>query len=338
MSETASSIPGLTGADRAAIVLQELGEDLAAQVMRQMDEGAISKVSAAMTRLPKTPTAAREAVMTAFAADLGIGGHGSDGYAYISKVLITALGETQAREIIDRLTRNERNSRVHMQINADPRTLAAQMGNERPQTLALLLAHLPHDTGASMLTFLPESLAAEAIYRFTTLDVVLPGAVNELREMLGELVDNNASEGRRLTNLGGAKQTADILNHLQSGLSERVMVSIEARDHDTAERIRENLFTFVDLSGLSDRALQILLREVPSDKLAPALRMVDEAIRARFFQNMSARMVEVLKEELQSGPPMRRADALAAQGAVVEVALRLAAEGRITINSSEEMV
>jgi flagellar motor switch protein FliG len=53
---------------------------------------------------------------------------------------------------------------------------------------------------------------------------------------------------------------------------------------------------------------------------------------------MSARMVEVLKEELQSGPPMRRADALAAQGAVVEVALRLAAEGRITINSSEEMV
>jgi flagellar motor switch protein FliG len=212
------------------------------------------------------------------------------------------------------------------------------MGNERPQTLALLLAHLPHDTGASMLTFLPEPLATEAIYRFTTLDVVLPGAVNELREMLGELVENNASEGRRLTNLGGAKQTADILNHLQSGLSERMMVSIEARDHDTAERIRENLFTFVDLSGLSDRNLQILLREVPSDKLAPALRMVDEAIRTKFFQNMSARMVEVLKEELQSGPPMRRADALAAQGAVVEVALRLAAEGRITINASEEMV
>jgi flagellar motor switch protein FliG len=338
MSGTETSEPALTGADRAAIVLQELGEDLAAQVMRQMDEGSIARISAAMTRLPKTPREAREAVMTAFASDLGLGGHSSDGYAYISKVLISALGESQAREIIERLTRNERTSRIHMQINADPRTLAAQMGNERPQTLALLLAHVPHDTGASMLSYLPEALAIEALYRFTTLDVVLPGAVNELREMLGELVENSASEGRRLTNLGGAKQAADILNHLQSGLSERVMEAIEARDHDTAELIRENLFTFVDLSGLSDRALQILLREVPSDKLAPALRMVDESVRARFYQNMSARMVEVLKEELESGPPMRRADALASQGAVVEVALRLAAEGRITINSSEEMV
>jgi flagellar motor switch protein FliG len=98
------------------------------------------------------------------------------------------------------------------------------------------------------------------------------------------------------------------------------------------------LFTFIDLGKLTDRSLQILLREVPGEKLAPALRLVDEILRASFFKNMSARQVEILKEELRSGPPMRRADALAAQSEVVEIALRLAGEGRISINATEEMI
>ncbi len=77
---------------------------------------------------------------------------------------------------------------------------------------------------------------------------------------------------------------------------------------------------------------------MPSDRLAPALRLVDETVRTRFYQNMSARMAEILQEELRSGPPMRRSDALGAQSEIVEVALRLAAEGRIAINAAEELV
>src|SRR6516165_5679994 len=110
------------------------------------------------------------------------------------------------------------------------------------------------------------------------------------------------------------------------------------RDAKTADKIRENLFTFIDLGKLTDRSMQILLREVPSDKMAPALRLVDETLRARFFQNLSARQVEVLKEELRSGPPIRRVDALTAQTEIVEAALRLAGEGRIAISATEEMV
>jgi flagellar motor switch protein FliG len=46
----------------------------------------------------------------------------------------------------------------------------------------------------------------------------------------------------------------------------------------------------------------------------------------------------VLREELRSGPPMRKSDALAAQSEVVEIALRLAAEGRIAITGTEELI
>jgi flagellar motor switch protein FliG len=327
----------LSGAERAAIVLRELGEEVAIIVMRQMDEAAIARITAAMARQNRVSPEVREEVLNSFEADLGVGGLGEDAVRYITRVLVSALGEVRAQEIVSRFRRDERGG-AGLSFTADPRTLAMQMAGERPQTLALLLAQLPHDTGAAMLSYLPEAVAAEAIYRFTTLDAVSPEAVRELREMLSELTANSEDRGRRLTNLGGAKQAADILNHLQSGLSERVMESIDNQDHATAEKIRENLFTFQDLSRLSDRTLQILLREVPSDRLAPALRLVDETVRARFFQNMSVRMAEILQEELRSGPPMRRSDALAAQSEIVEAALRLAAEGRISINAAEELV
>jgi flagellar motor switch protein FliG len=256
----------------------------------------------------------------------------------MSNVLSAALGKAHANAILESINRSERNSGFNLPANTDPRTLAMQMANERPQTIALLLAHVSHEMGASMLSFLPETLASDALYRFTMLDAVSPGAILELREMLTELMAKTGGGGRRLTNLGGARQTADILNHLQTGLSDRVLGAISERDQETADKIRENLFTFVDLGKLPDRALQILLREVPGDRLMPALKLVDETIRQKFFQNMSTRMVEVLKEELKSGPPMRRADAMGAQNEIVSIALRLSSEGKININSSEEMV
>jgi len=340
MSDTQKQLPAptLSGPERAALVLRELGEVTAAQVLREMDDAAVNRISTAMAALKPVPPHTREEIMLTFATDLGFAGIGGDGMKFLSRVLVQALGEGPAKEIIERLSRTERRSAFQLPPNTDARTLAMQMAHERPQTIALLLAHIPHDIGAAMLSFLPEALGAEALYRFSLLDVVSPGAVMELRDMLEELMTNTAGAGRRVGNLGGPKQTADILNHFQPGMSEVVLTAIDGLDNKTADKIRENLFTFLDIGKLTDRSLQMLLREVPSDKLAPALRLVEDGLRQRFYANMSARQVEILKEELRSGPPMRRAEALAAQAEVVEVTLRMAAEGRITINASEEMV
>lgn len=330
--------PAMTGPERAAMVLRELGEETAAAVLREMDEMSVSRISVAMSNLKGVTPQLREDIMLSFASDLGITAIGGDSMKFLSRVLVNALGEQNAKEILDRLRRNERRSSFYLPPNTDARTLAMQMANERPQTIALLLAHIPHEMGANLLTFLPEALAAETLYRFSNLDVVSPSVVKELREMLDELAMQTGTGGRRVTNLGGAKQTADILNHFPSAMSDNVLGAIDQRDTKTAEKIRENLFTFIDLGKLPDRSMQILLREASPDKLAPALRLVDEELRERFFQNLSARQVEVLKEELTSGPPIRRSDALAAQSEIVDVALKLASEGRISINASEELV
>ncbi|GAB0114433.1 flagellar motor switch protein FliG [Acidisoma sp. C75] len=326
----------LSGAERAAVVLRELGEPLAVDILRHMDEGAITKISLAMAGLPKIDLPIRSEIMRSFAQDFGMAEMGEDGMQFITSVLTTALGETQARSILEQLSFSDRESPFR---KIDPQTLAIQMSNERPQTIALLLAQIPHETGSAMLTYLPEQLAADALYRYTLLDTVSPGAVKELKEMLNDIIASNAmGPARHVANLGGPREAADILNLLQTGLSERLMGAIAERDTETAEKIRANLFTFLDLVKLNDRSIQILMREISSDRLAMALRAVDETVRDRFFTNMSGRMAEVLKEELANGPPMRRSDALAAQAEIVSAALKLANEGRIVINASEDLV
>lgn len=336
MTEKVAIDKPLTGAERAAVVLRELGEPLAVDILRHMEESAITKISLAMATLPKVTFSLRDEIINAFAQDFGMADLGSDGMQFLTSVLTAALGETQARAILEQLSRADRETAFQ---KIDAQTLAMQMGTERPQTIALLLAHVPHETGAAMLSYLPEELAADALYRYTLLDTVSPGAVKELREMLDEIIANQADGGaRQFADLGGPRQAADILNLLQTSLSERVMAAITERDSETADKIRENLFTFLDLLKLSDRAIQILLREVPSERLVIALRLVDETMREKFFTNMSKRMVDLLKEELANGPPLRRSDALAAQTEIVAAALKLASEGRIVISASEDMI
>lgn len=329
---------GLTGPERAALVLRELGEEIASLVFKEMDEATINRISTAMTSLKSISTHLRDDIMDNFASDIGVSSYSGDSIRFLTKVLTNALGEQQAKEIVDRLRRLDRRTEFQLPANTDARSLAMLMANERPQTLALLLAHIPHEMGASLLSYLPEPLAADALYRFSNLDVVSPTVVKELRDMLEEMATQSGGSSRRMADLGGAKQTADILNHFSPTLSESVLNTIHERDVKTADKIRENLFTFADLSKLPDRSLQLILREVSADKLASALRLVESDLLERFLGNLSARQVEVLKEELSNGPPIRRSDALAAQAEIVEITLRLSAEGQIAISSSEEMV
>jgi len=334
----AVTVTALSGAERAAIVLQELGEETAASILREMDEAAVTRISAAMATMRLTPPGLREQVIDQFTTDMISHGLSGDSMKYLSRVLTTALGESQAREILRRLSKGDPNRTFRLPPNADPRTLAMQMERERPQTIALLLAYIPQDIAADMVAFLPEELATEALYRFSILDVVSPNAVQELQSMVDELMSAAALGGRRVSNLGGVKQAADILNHLQADFMASVLGNIDDRDNPTAEKIRENLFTFADLIKLPDRSLRILLREVANELLAPALRLAGKELKERFFTNISARQREILMEEVNDGPSMRRADVLAAQGEIVAIALRLSAEGKIAVNAAEEMI
>lgn len=338
MSDEQDRLLQMSGADRAAVMLLALGKESASDILRHMDDRVVTKITTAMTRIKHVGPEDLGSIADKFLADAqtdqGLSGNGIN---YPKSVLEMAFGEAAAAEILNKIIRNSQEVDIEVLANADPKSLAEQMALERPQTIALLIAHMGRDAAAALLGHLPDAVRSEALYRFALLEEVSPFAVQELKTVLSENLTIR-SDSRRSASSGGARQAADVLNHLAQPLSEQILSALDKTDKGTADRIRENMFTFSDLMKLSDRAMQIMIREAAPDKIAPALRGASAELRDKFLRNMSARSAEGVKDEIDNGAQMRRADVLLAQKSILDVTMKLASEGTIVINSAEEML
>jgi flagellar motor switch protein FliG len=78
------------------------------------------------------------------------------------------------------------------------------------------------------------------------------------------------------------------------------------------------------------------MKDVSSEDLAKALKLVDESMREKIFKNMSRRGAEMLREEISLMPPIRLSEVEASQRKIVEITKKLEAEGRILILRGDE--
>ena len=96
------------------------------------------------------------------------------------------------------------------------------------------------------------------------------------------------------------------------------------------------MFTFDNLMDLDDRGLQLVLREVETEKLIIALKGADAEIRDKIFRNMSERAAEQLKEDLETRGPVRLSDVEAQQKEILKIVRRLAEEGQVALGGKNE--
>ena len=92
--------------------------------------------------------------------------------------------------------------------------------------------------------------------------------------------------------------------------------------------------------GLDDRSLQRVLRDVDMKDVALALKGASEALREKFFKNLSKRAVEMLKEDMEYMGPVRIRDVEEAQQKIVNVIRALEEAGEIVIarGGEEELI
>jgi flagellar motor switch protein FliG len=114
-----------------------------------------------------------------------------------------------------------------------------------------------------------------------------------------------------------------------------VLDAIAQMDGELADEIRQRLFTFDDIVILSDRDIQLLMREVDQKDLAVALRGVSDEVKDLIFRNMSSRGAEMLQEDLDTGKPQRRSVVEEAQSRIVAAIRRLEDAGAITLSRGD---
>ncbi len=328
----------LSGEEKAAVLLLSMGEDAASEVMKHLEPKDIRRLGAPMTSFSDLNQELQNEVFDEFRS-LSSGGDVSvEGKAYMKKILTKALGVDKATQIIRSISSPEYGGLESLKW-LDPKAIARMITIEHPQTAAVILAHLESDQASQALSLLSEAARVDIAYRLATMEEIQPEVLKELSEVLeSEFTVGAKSQGQQL---GGVKFLANIMNSLDKAVEQALSSGLGERNEALAESVRQLMFVFDDLAGVEDRGLQELLKEIAKEDLVLALRGAGEAVKEVIFHNMSGRAAEMLKDDIESGGPVKLSEVERAQRNILQVARKLEDEGRITLggkNGQETLV
>ncbi|NBQ52861.1 MAG: flagellar motor switch protein FliG [Proteobacteria bacterium] len=320
-----------TGAQKAAILLLSFGEEISAEIFKNMTEFEIKRIGAAMSRLGRMENDVVETVMGEFYAVLQQNRKffygGND---FTKKVIGSAFKGSDGDELINQLALGSSSNLDALEL-VDARTLSNFIRNEHPQTIALILAHLDARKCGDTIKLLPESIRTEILIRIASLDAVAPEIIDEIDDVLRAEI--NALGSISTQKIGGVEPIAEMLNLIDGATEETILDGLEERDPELAERIRQLMFTFDDLVKIDDRGIQELVKAVQVDKWKIALKTASEAVRELVFKNMSERASKMLREDMEAMAAVKLSDVEAVQYEIVQVARKLEEEGKIIIAS-----
>ncbi len=324
----------MTGAQKAAILLLVLGEEVTAEVFKRLDEEEVQEVSREISMLGAVPPEVADGVsedfynLTVAKKYLTMGG-----IDYAKKVLIKSLGAEEARRIIDRLVKIlEKSAGFSSLEKVNPQQLSKFIQNEHPQTIALILAHLSASQAAELISSLPEDMRSEIVVRMANLEEISPEIIKKISGVLDQKLEAIGSYS--LEEYGGVKAVAELFNRMDRRASRNVLEQIESRDPELAASIRDLMFVFEDILLIDDQGIAEILKRTDKKSLAVSLKGSNDELKSKFFKNMSQRAVEMLKEEMEYLGPIRVKDVEKSQHEIVEIVRGLEEEGVIVIGGA----
>lgn len=324
----------ISGAERAAILLMSLGEASAAEILKHLGPREVQKVGAAMATLSNMPKNIVQQVLSDFNGEIGDQAALGGSEDYIKGVLVNALGEDKATQVIDRILFGHSSKGLESLKWMEPKAVSELIRREHPQIIAIVLSYLDADHAAEILGLLPERTRSDTIMRIASLEGIQPAALNELDFILEKQFTGNSTV--QSSSVGGMKTAANILNFMDSSAEGEIMDEIRESDPELGQTIEELMFVFDNIAEIDDRGIQALLREVSSETLLLALKAADEGLKDKIFRNMSKRAGEMLRDDLEARGPVKLSEVEGAQKEVLAIARRMMESGELTIGGKGE--
>ena len=322
------ALEGMTAPQLASAFMAGVGIEVGARIMRHLPAEAEARwVGRALVEEPEVSHRIAMAALQSVRQRIEAGDYLEEGGAdYAARLLERAFHHGR----VSRLLRTSDEESVGFQAleGADPEQIAPFISHEHPQTIALCLAQLDPRISAGILARFPERLQADVAYRMTTLESVHPEAVQELEEALEA---SFAEVLRGLRRVGGPKVVADMMNYTGSSVEKNVLDQMDAQDPEIAEAVRNLMFTFEDIVKLTDRELQILLREISAEDLVVALKPCEEGLRQRILKNLSEEARTSVVAEMEQLGAMRVSEVEEVQLRCVQQVRQLEEQGKVTI-------
>lgn len=331
MAVRSDQIRDLTGKEKAAMLLITLGPERSAQIFKHLKEEEIEQLTLEIANIRTVSPAERENVLSEFyQLCLAQQYITEGGISYAKEILEKAMGADKAVEIINKLTVSLQVRPFDFVRKADPSQILNFIQSEHPQTIALILCYLKPGQAAAVLSALPQEKQADVAKRIATMDRTSPKIIKDVERVLEKKISSLVTED--FTAVGGIQAIVDVLNSVDRGTEKFIMDTLEVEDTDLAEEIRKRMFVFEDILQLDNRSIQRFLREVDNNELALALKGATEEVQTVIYNNMSKRLSEMIKEDIEFMGPVRLKDVEEAQQKIVNIIRKLEDAGEIIIS------
>lgn len=320
----------MTGKTKAAILLIALGPERSAKLFSHMHDDEIEELTLEIANVSRISPEEREGVLEEFyQVCLAQEFISEGGINYAKEVLEKAMGSQKALEIINKLTSSLQVKPFDFVRKTDATQLLNFIQNEHPQTLALILSYLNPNQSAQVLSALPQEKQADVAQRIATMESTSPEIIKEVELVLERKLSSMVTQDYSAT--GGIQCIVDILNSVDRGTEKYILETLEIQNAELVEEIRKKMFVFEDIVNLDSVGIQRFIREVDNNDLAVALKGATDEVKEMIFANMSKRMAEMLREDMDFMGPVRLRDVEEAQQKIVNIIRKLEEANEIII-------
>lgn len=320
----------LTSKQKAAQVIISLGTDVASSIYKHLAEDDVEKITYEITRQDYiAPEMSQQAIEEFYGLCVAQKVYIEGGVSYAKNVLEKAFGVQQGTALLERVTKTLRTKAFDFIRKADYKNLKNMILNEHPQTIALILSYARADQASAIISELPKEIRVDVVERIARMDRTAPEIIRQVEVILERKFESVVSVD--LLEVGGINYIAEIMNNIDRGTEKFIFDELNRIDPKLSDEIRKRMFVFEDITVLDPSAIQRFLREVDTKEMAIALKGANKEVTAVIFENMSQRMSETVRSEIEYLHNVRVRDVEDAQQKVVAVIRRLEEEGEIVI-------
>jgi flagellar motor switch protein FliG len=319
---------------KAAIFLMSLPREQAAQVLSRLEPKQVEAVTIEIARLGTVTAEEQEQALKEFTQANPAGLTGGKGGLDVAKQLIEqALGKA-ANATLETIKQSIEALPFAFLQKVDSQNLITFLIDEHPQTIALVLSHLNPSQAAEIIRGIPPERQVAVVKRIATMGQTSPDIIHEVEQGLESRMASVMSQ--RFENAGGIPTVAEILNVIDRATERHILESLSQDDPDLVNEIRRLMFVFEDITKLSDRDIQTILKHVDNTQWAMALKGASNELKEKILRNMSSRAATLLQEEMEYLGPVRASNVEQVQQQIVDIVRRLEDAGEITVSINQE--
>ncbi len=320
----------LSREQKAAAVIVSLGVDKASKLYKHLGQEDLERLTVEIARLGHIEAETTETVLDEFYKECLTQKVVTDGgIEYARTVLEKAFGEETANTLLQKVSKSLKVMPFAFLSKTNSKNLFSILQHERPQTIALVLSYVEPTQAADVIVMLPDEMKLRVVTNIAKMDSASPEAIKlveaEMQKKFSTILTTD------FTHVGGVDYIAEVMNNMDRSNEKSIFEGLNREDEELSAEIRKKMFVFEDILTMDARSIQRFLRDCDQKDLVLALKGTTAEVANVIFANVSSRMAENIKSDLEITVNVRLQDVEEAQQRIVQIIRTLEDRGEVVI-------